>query len=293
MLPSTLSMMLTLLATCPSLPTDSLELVPETATLAVGGEVDRIVGTRIGQAVVRGLEADLQVGDALGILAECGVDLGDLGEVWLARDAGEGRLLFARSDALANPETLACLATELRARDQGRDPWTTRSTSDCTTLDLRDGSRAWVLGTDALVWARGSMITAIEQPDADAKPSALLDAVDRRAHAWLAAVLDQPSWAIEARSLIAALDLEQQGRAGVWIDFALTADDLASTATLRDRVLGLVAQFADRLDALGIEHRLRERTRVGLVDGALLGTLELDVRELEQIQAQLTGAGSL
>lgn len=290
MLPSTLSMALTLLSACPTLPADSLELVPETATLLVGGEVDRIVGTAIGQAVVRGLEADLQVGEALQILGECGVALDHVGEVWLARDAGEGRLLFVRTDALADPETLACMATELRARDRGRDPWTTtRSTSECATLDLRDGSRAWLLGSDALIWAQGSMITALEQPDGKRNP--LIPTIDRQAHAWLAAVLDQPSWAVEARSLVAAIDLEQQGRAGLWADFALTADDLASTATLRDRVLGLLAHFADRLDALGIDHRLRERVRVGLVDASLLGTLELDARELEQIHAKLSGAG--
>lgn len=288
MLSSTLTATLALLASCPTLPATSLELVPQTATLAVGGDVDRIVGTAIGQALVHGLEADLQVGEALAILGECGVALEHVDEVWLARDAGEGRLLFARADALGQPGTLACVATELRARDHGRDPWTAQ-TGDCTTLDLRDGSRAWLLGTDALVWARGSMIPAIEQPDP--QPSPLLGSVDRSAHAWLAATLDRPHWAIEARSLVAAIDLERQGRAGLWADFALTAEDLASTATLRDRMLGLIARFADHLDALGVEHRLRERARVGIVGGALVGEVELDIREIEQIHAQLTGAG--
>jgi hypothetical protein len=281
--------LLMLLSACPTMPADSLELVPSTASAVIGGEVDRIVGTELGKALVRGLEGDLPIGETLEVFGECGVTLDEVGEVWLARDDADGRLLFARADGIGEPETLACVTTQLRGRDRGRDPWTSASTNDCTTLDLRDGSRAWLLGSDALVWARGSMIAAVEQPDSQA--GTLIAAIDRRAHAWGAATLDRPSWAVEARSLVAAVDLERKGRAGLWIDFTMSAGDLAATATLRDRVLGLLVQFADRLDALGIEHRLRERMRVGLVDGVLLGELEFDLGELQRIHAQMAGAG--
>ncbi len=283
------------LASCPTLPADPLELVPDTATLVAGANVGRIVDTALGRALVHGLEADLEAGEALTILAECGVELERIGEVWLARDAGEGRLVVAQADSLTDGQTLECIATELRARDPDRrQPWT-RQTGECPTYELRDGSRAWVQG-DVLVWARGSMISAVAGPD-HRPTSELVTRIagldDRRqAHAWLSAAFDRPpAWAIEARSLVAAIDLEAQGRPGLSASFTMHADDLASTATLRDRMLGLFERIAEQLDGLGIEHRLRERARVGLVDGTLAGTIEFDADELRQIHAKLIGAG--
>ncbi|MFV8756406.1 hypothetical protein ACNOYE_38145 [Nannocystaceae bacterium ST9] len=280
-----------LLVSCPTLPGESLDLVPDSATAIVGADVDRIVGTALGRALVHGLEADLDAGEALAILDECGVALDRVDEVWLARDAGEGRLLFARAEALAQPETLTCIAGELRARDRGREPWThlgSGEVDDCITLAPSGGdSRAWISG-DTLIWARGSMVEAIEQPG---RPSRLVAAIDRSAHAWIAATLDAPSWAIEARSLVAAIELEREGRPGLWARFALGAEDVAAAATLRDRTLALIARFADHLDALGVEHRLRERAGVGMREGSVSGELELDARELEQIHAKLSGAG--
>lgn len=275
---------------CPTLPADPSTWLPDSTTLVAGVDVDGALATSLGAALVRGLEGDLVVGEALELLAECGLALAQVDEAWLARDAGEGRLLIVEADALAEPDTLACVEAKLRAREGGEAPWTTQRSDTCTTLELPDGARAWLAG-DRLIAARGPMIAGIEQPSAT--PSELLDAIDRSGHAWLAARLDRPRWAVEARSLQLALALARQGRPGLSLSFTMQADDIASAATLRDRVLGLLAGFADRLDALGIEHRVRERAGVAVAGSSITGELELDARELERIHAVIEGASLL
>lgn len=280
-----------LLATCPAPPPrDELVALPDATDLVIGVDVDRALGTTLGRALVQGLEADLAIGEALEQLAECGVEPSDLDELWLARDAGDGRLLALRMRADLELDVVDCMAAKLRASTDGEAPWTRSDAGSCTTLELRDGTRAWLSG-DRLVAARGSMIAAIEQPSSHA--STLLDGLDRSEHAWLAARLDRPSWALEARTLALSLALEQQGRAGVWASFVMQADDVASAATLRDRVLALIAGFAARLDTLDIEHGLREHAGVAIEGKQLFGRIALERSVLERIVARLDGAGLL
>lgn len=280
-----------LLATCPPLtPGGELVALPEATSLVIGVDVDRALDTAIGRALVQGLEADLVVGEVLEQLAECGVEPSDLDDMWLARDAGDGRLLVARTRANLELDAIDCMASKLRAQTGGEAPWTRSDEGSCTTLALRDGSVAWLSG-DRLVAARGSMIAALEQPRHDPHP--LLEGLDRSEHVWLSARLDRPSWALEARTLALSLALEQQGHAGVWASFVMQADDVASAATLRDRVLALIAGFATRLDALGIEHGLRDHAGVAVEGKQLLGRVELERVELERIVARLDGAGLL
>jgi hypothetical protein len=280
-----------LLATCPPPPLGGeLVALPDATSLVLGVDVDRALDTAIGRALLQGLEADLAVGEALEQLAECGLEPRDLDELWLARDDGDGRLLVARTRTNLELDAIDCMAGKLHAQTGGEPPWTRNDEGSCSTLALRDGSVAWLSG-DRLVAARGSMIAALEQPRHDPHP--LLDGLDRSEHAWLSTRLDRPSWALEARTLALSLALEQQGRAGVWASFVMAADDVASAATLRDRVLALIAGFATRLDALGIEHALREHAGVAVEGKQLLGRVEVERVELERIVARLDGAGLL
>lgn len=287
--------------TCPAFPADPSELIPDSASAVLGLDVDAFAKTSTGKALLPALRADLQLAEALEVLDDCQLDLERTYALTLARDRAEGRLAVVQARGVGSQATLACLATELRARAGGTEAWTRSSAAasgSChDTLALADGSRAWIINDYTVVWARGSFVESIAAR-LDGRESLALPAgltgefarLDRSGHLWLAARLDDAdrralpgSWASGTESITAAVDLS----AGLRAVFSLSAPDVATTASVRELVLAGFADLADRLDEYGVEHGLRERARVGIVEGVVAAELELDERELRAIRSKI------
>jgi hypothetical protein len=286
-----------LLLGCPPAPSDPSELAPDTTTALAGVDVDAFAQSPTGAALVSALTADLALAEALEIAGDCGVTLDQTYALVLARDADDGRMLAVQARGLGDATTLACLETELRARSQGAAPWVREPTPCADSLALPDGGRVWILNSYTLVAARGSFVDPIADKLAGVTPIGLprgldveLGQLDRSGHLWLAARLSEAdrvalpgAWAREAESLTVAVDL----RAGMRAVVSLSASTAAALASTRDHLLASLAQLADRLDEYGVEHRLRERARVGILGDVVAAELELDPGELRSIRAQI------
>lgn len=286
---------------CPEFPADPAQLVPDSATAVLGVDVDALAKTSTGKALLPALRADLQLAEALEILDDCQLALERSYALLLARDAGEGRLAVVQARGVGEPATLACLAAEIEARSGGVRAWAREdasATGAChDALALTDGSRAWVINDYTLVWARGTFVEASaarldgrEPLRLPASLSAELGRLDRSGHVWLAARLDEDdrralpgAWSAHTHSITAALDLSAGLRALV----SLSAPDVATTASLRELVLASFADLADLLDEYGVEHRLRDTARVGIVEGVVAAQLIFDERELRSVRAKI------
>ncbi|NVB41126.1 hypothetical protein G6O69_25020 [Pseudenhygromyxa sp. WMMC2535] len=285
-------------AACTEPPADLATWLPDGASSAIGLDVDAFAKTAIGRALLPALRADLQLAEALEIIDDCGLRLERTYALALARDPGDGRAVIVQGRGLGEDETLACLADELRARADGQAPWT-RSASTCgDVLEFGDGSRAWIVNPFTLVWARGD--TFIAQTDAliagaraPALPPSLateLARVDRSEQLWLAAALSSEdrralpeAWSREATSVTLSANFDD----GLLARMSFGAADIASLATLRELVIAGLIGLAERLDSYGIEHELRERARVGIVDGFVGAELSLDAGEIDDIRERV------
>jgi hypothetical protein len=288
--------------TCLAFPDDPAVLIPAAATAVLGVDVDGFAQTATGKVLLPSLRADLQLAEALEILDDCKLALERTYAVTLAREPGDGRLAVVQARGIGHDDTLACLANELRARSEGGEPWIREpagtGTSVChDSLALADGSRAWIINDYTLVWARGSFTASVgarlDGREAAELPVALRDELarlDRSGQLWLAAQLDDAdrqtlpgNWAASTESITAAMDLSE----GLRAVFSLSAPDVATTAALRELILVGLANLSDRLDEYGVEHRVRERGRVGIVAGIVAAELLLDEGELRAIQAKI------
>jgi hypothetical protein len=288
--------------TCPAFPEDPAILIPATGTAVLGIDVDAFAKTSTGKVLLPSLRADLQLAEALEILDDCKLALERTYAVTLAREPGDGRLAVVQARGIGTDDTLACLANELRARSDGREPWTREmagvGTSIChDSLALADGSRAWIINDYTLVWARASFIAPIQARLDGREPSELpaalrdeLGRLDRGGQFWLAAQLDDAdrktlpgNWVANTESITAAIDLSK----GLRAVFSLSAPDVATIAVLRELVLVGLSNLSDRLDEYGVEHRVRDRARVGIVGGVVAAELLLDEGELRAIEARI------
>ena len=292
---------------CPEFPTDLATLVPDEASAVLGLDVDAFAATSTGKAVIPALRADLGLAQTLEILDDCKLSLERSYALLVARGTGDGRMAVLQGRAYGEASTLACLASELRARNDNVEPWTPVSGPCGQELSTLDGDRVWVINEYTLVWARGDFIDPVAErlsgAAAMAVPTTLaraLDRVERDAHLWLAAELDADDraalpgrWSSEARFVSATLDFGE----GLDALFTLAAPDLAGTAALRELVLAGVLDLAQQLDDYGVEHQLRDRARLGIVDGVVATRIILDERELrsirERIGEQVVGRGPL
>ncbi|MCA9697411.1 MAG: hypothetical protein KC431_07790 [Myxococcales bacterium] len=292
---------------CPSLPADLAELLPTTVTTAVALDVDAFTKTAVGKAVLPALHGDLQLSEALEILGDCGITLERTYSLLAARDDEDGRLVLVQGHQLGEDATLACLGHELRARNDGVDPWTRSQGAACIDrLEFVDGSRAWVANDYTLIWARGDDFAAsiegtLTGARAHVVPPRLepvLRRTDRKAQVWVAALLDLDdrrtlpgSWPRDATSLGASIDFSS----GLAASLTFGAPDVATRVSLRERVIADVLTLGARLDEYGVEHELRERARVGIIDDHVALELELDAGELLQIREhigeRITGRG--
>ena len=295
-------------ATCPAFPAnDPARIFPSTSTAVFGIDVDAFARSSIGAALIPALRADLRLAETLEILDDCGLSLERSYALSAARGPGEGRAIVAQARKIGEAKTLSCLENELRARNDGAVPWIRAEAGCYPSLDFGEGERAWIINDYTVVWARGSFVAPIadrlEGREAMTLPTQLQDEfarLDRSGHLWLAAELDDSdrrtlpgAWARQTTSLTAAVDLST-GLRGV---FSLAAPDVATTANLRDLVLVGFAELAERLDALGVQHRVRERAGVGIVEGVIGVEIVLDEAELAEIRAkvgeQVEGRGPL
>jgi len=282
---------------CPEFPLDPTLVVPDGASVVLGVDVDSFAQTSTGKALLPALATDLQVAEALEVLGGCGLALERVYALVLARDPGDGRMLAVQARSLGEPATIACLAGKLAARNQGVEPWVREPTACFDSLALADGSRIWIPNIYTLVWTRGSFVEPVAARMTGATPLGLplglaaeFDRLDRSRHLWLAAVLSADDrrtlpgvWAREAESLTAAVSLAD----GVHAELSLGASKAEALANTRSRLLMSFAALSDRLDAHGVEHRLRERARVGIVDGVVAAQVELDEGELRAIRRQI------
>jgi hypothetical protein len=287
---------------CPAFPEDPASLIPNAATAVLGVDVDAFAKTSTGKVLLPSLRADLQLAEGLEILDDCKLALERTYALTLAREPGDGRLAVVQARGIGLDTTLTCLASELRARSDGREPWIhepagTASSACHASLAFADGSRAWIINDYTLVWARGSFIASVGARLDGREPLELpvalrdeFDRLDRSGHLWLAAQLDDAdrqtlpgNWVSNTESITAAIDLSD----GLRAVFSLSAPDVAATATLRELVLVGFASLADRLDEYGVEHRLRERGRVGIVAGVVAAELLLDEGELRAIETKI------
>lgn len=287
---------------CPAFPTDPATLVGDSAIAVLGVDVDAFAKTSTGAALLPALRADLGLAEALEILDDCKIELARTYALTLARDRSDGRMVVIQARGVGSTSTLACLADELRARSDGVDPWQRvaagHSRTRChDTLEFVDGSRAWIINDYTLVWARGGLADSgaarLDGDEAAQLPGSLRAAfgrLDRSGHVWLAANLDDADrralpwpWAASVTTLTAAVDLSE----GLHAVVSLAAPDVATTASLRELVLAGFADLADRLDDYGVEHRLREHARVGIVEGVVAAALSLDERELRSIRTHI------
>ncbi|KIG17376.1 hypothetical protein DB30_03295 [Enhygromyxa salina] len=284
-------------AACPSFPTDPAQLVPSTATAVLGIDVDGFAKTSTGKALLPALRADLQLSEALEILDDCQLALERTYAVTLARDPTDGRFAVVQARGVATKATLDCLAAELRARNGGTTPWTVEPQTCATSLVFGDGSRAWVINDYTLVWARGGFVDPVAARLEGREPLALpasltreFGRLDRSGHVWLAAHLDDDdrrtlpgAWADEATSITAALDLSE----GLRATFSVSAASVTALANLRELTIAGLLDLANRLDEYGVEHRLRERARLGIIDGVVGAEIVLDEAELRSIRAKI------
>ena len=284
-------------AACPAFPEDAAVLIPTSATAVVGVDVDTFAKTSTGAVLLPSLRADLQLSEALEILHDCKLSLERTYAVTLAREPGDGRLAIVQARGIGLDATLECLGAELRARSDGREPWVRESGTCHDSLAIADGSRAWIINDYTLVWARGSFVASVgdrlEGREAMELPIALREEfarLDRSGQLWLAAQLDDVdrqtlpgSWATMTESITAALDLSD----GLRAVFSLSGPDVATTAALRELVLVGWANLADRLDEYGVEHRMREHARVGIVQDVVAAELVLDEKELRAIEKRI------
>jgi hypothetical protein len=282
---------------CPTFPDDPTLVVPDHASAVLGVDVDAFARSPTGKALLPALHADLQIAEILEVMEDCRLALDWTYALVLARDRGDGRMLAVQARGLGESATLECLATELRARNEGVDPWIRESTACFDSLALADGSRVWIANSFTLVWARGSFVEPVAARMTGRAPLGLpqelageFARLDRSGHFWLTAKLDDDdrralpgSWAAEVQSLTAAIDLSDGLRAG----FSLTSASTSGLASTRDRMFAGFADLADRLDDYGVEHDLRARARVGIIDGVVAATLELDNRELRAIRTRI------
>lgn len=282
---------------CPEFPADPSEVAPDSTTALLGVDVDRFAQTSTGKALLPALEADLQIAEALEVLADCGLEIEHTYALVLARDAGDGRMLAVQGRGLGETATLECLAAELRARNDGVEPWTRAQTACFDSLALADGSRIWIANDYTLVWTAGSFVAPVTAKMTGAAPIGLpqslaseLGWLDRSGHLWLAAKLSAEdraalggAWSRAAEAVTLAADFSTGMRAIVH----LAADGVAALASTREHLLASFAALAVRLDEYGVEHRLRERARVGVVGSVVAGELELDERELAAIRSKV------
>jgi hypothetical protein len=282
---------------CPTFPADPSEVAPDSTTVLLGVDVDRFAETSTGKAVLPALGADHQIAEALEVIGDCGLELERTYALVLARDSGDGRMFAVQARGLGEAATLECLAAELRARNDGVEPWTREQTTCFDSLALADGSRIWIANDYTLVWTAGSFVEPIAAKLTGGAPLGLpqtladeLGRLDRSGHLWLAAKLSAhdretfgAGWSREAESLTVAVDLSNGLRAMV----SLAAGTVTALASTRDHVLASLAELALRLDEFGIEHRVREQARVGIVGGVVVAELEFDEGELRSIRTNI------
>lgn len=314
---------------CPALSGDPLEHVPASATTVVGLDVDALAKTAVGRALLPALRADLQIAEALEILDDCGLELARTYAMIAARDAGEGRMLVVQGRGLGERSTLTCLEAELQARSEGASPWTREAGTCGESLALRDGSRAWVVNDYTLVWARAGLADRVAEQlegraplacqiaGTDEAPSACPEAergalaeplaarVDREAQLWLASTLSAgdrdalagsgpaAGWARDTQQITASMRFD----AGMQGSATFTAPDAEALVRLRERVVAAFLRAAERLDDYGIEHRLRDNTRLGIVEDFVAVEFEISARELaairERVAERVRGRGPL
>lgn len=286
---------------------DPAVLVPSAASVVLGLDVDAFAKTSIGKSALPALRSDLQLAESLEILEDCGLELERSYALTAARAPDGSSMVVAQARGIGTPATLECLAAELRAREDGADPWRAQPGSCYPELAFTGDARAWLINDYTAVWASGSFVEGVaarlEGREAMQLPTALSEEfarLDRSKHLWLAAELADGdraalpgAWASMAQSLTASIDLSQ----GMSAVFSLSGADVASTVTMRELVLLSFTELAERLDSFGVPHRIRERAAVGIVDGVVAAALELDERELlairRQIGEQIRGRGPL
>lgn len=291
---------------CPDVPSDLATLVPEGATIVAGVDVDAFAKTAVGRATLPALRGDLQLAETLEVLDDCGVQLERTYAAVVARDGGDGRLAIIQGRGLGEAATLTCLAAELEARSDGATAWTRRERGCVDTLELGGalggpGARAWVANQFTLVWASGPFVEPVEDvllgevpPTLPANLATELGRVDRDAHAWLAARLGEDeraalpwAWARETTALTVAIDLSD----GLALLATFAAPDVAGLASLQQRVVNGILALGERLDEYGVDHQLRERARIGVVDDGgqvVAARLDLQADELRSIQTNVT-----
>ena len=282
---------------CPAFPSDPAQLVPDQADAVLGVDVDGFASTDVGKAVLPALRADLQIGEALTVLDDCGLELARTYAVTAARGPGDARMVAVQGRNFGSDGALSCLTDELRARSDGASPWTRTILACIDRLELRDGSRAWIANDYSVVWARGSFIDEVEARLLGDRPLALpatlrdeFARLDRSGQLWLAARLDASArqalpgtWARDSDSLTAAIDLNAGLRALV----SLTAPDVSTAAALREQVVADLLDLSRRLDDYGVSHKLRERARVGIREHTVAAELVFTASELRAIRERV------
>ena len=282
---------------CPEFPSDPTLVVPDSASVVLGVDVDAFAESSTGKGVLPALGADLQIAEAVEAIGECGLAIERTYAVVLARDRGDGRMFAVQARGLGEAQTLTCLANELHARNDGIAPWVREQTPCFDSLAMADGSRIWIANDYTLVWARGSFVDPVAARMTGATPLGLpqglaeqFDVLDRSRHLWLAAILDEHDgqtlpggWNDEAESLTVAMDFSD----GLKAVASVSATKAEALASIRDLLLASLVELADRLDEFGVEHRLGEHARIGMIDGAVVVRVELDEGELRAIRRRI------
>jgi hypothetical protein len=301
---------------CLEFPGDPSLVAPDSSSVLLGIDVDAFAQTSTGAALLSAFAADLALAEVLEVAEDCRLDPADTYALVLARDPGDGRMLAVQARGLGEAATLDCLASELRARNDGRDPWVASPDGCFPSLVIAPelgGGRIWIANPFTLVWARGSAFegaiaaklagdTALGLPNTLASELAHLD---RSGHLWLAARLDAEAraalpgvWAKDAEALTVAANFGRgSSRAGgLRVVLSLAATTTTALASTRDRLIASIVALADRLDDYGVDHQLRERARVGIVAadveagagaGLVAAELEFAEAELRQIRAKV------
>jgi hypothetical protein len=300
---------------CLEFPDDPSLVAPDSCSAMLGVDVDAFARTSTGGALLSALAADLVLAELLEVAGDCGLAPADTYALVLARDPDDGRMLALQARGLGQAATLDCLAGELRARNDGADPWVAEPGGCFPSLAIAPelgGGRIWIANPFTLVWARGAEFEqAIAAKLAGSTPLGLpstlagqLAHLDRSGHLWLAARLDAAAratlpgvWAKDAEALTVAANFGDGsgGAAGLRVVVSLAASSVTALASTRDRLIASIVALAERLEDYGVDHQLRERARVGIVavdtagDGASLVVAELEFAEAElrQIRAKI------